>query len=568
MIKYDFLEPGDQDWRWCHEYARQVVTGEITAGRWIKLACQRHFDMLERDDLYFDENAAKSIVLWFKFIPVTDGKDVGKPTILAPWQIFVCCSLIAWKVKATGLRLFKYAYIQVGRKGGKSTLSGGLTLYMMYKSGYFRPRAYSVATKKDQAKILWSAAHTMIRLSSRLRRIFDARANDILLPEKAGEFRPLASDSNSLDGLNPLVATLDECHAIKDRNLYGVMVSAFGAQPEGLMLTITTAGTVLDGICTDLNKAGKQVLSGLAEYDEYFYAIYELDEQDQWDDPDTWEKANPGLPMGLPRMSYLMERCKEATLSTEEKANFLTKHCNLFVNGYDKWLNISEVKACSDPDLKIKDYLGKECFAALDRSRIHDLTSFTLLFPNDRGGADAFWINLLPKKTVKEATDHLQQIYRKAVAAGNLRLVDTPVIRDEHIKEVIREICNRFNVSIIGYDPWKMTEIASDMGDEDGGEGYPMVSVSQGTGNMSEPAKKLEGLIKDGTFRFNDVLFEFACTCAIAKFTDQNNMKVVRENDKTDKIDPLISCIIALSCATLQDLPDGNIYEDRGFVWL
>lgn len=552
------LEVGDQDYRWCHKYAHDVVNGDIIAGKWIKLACQRHLNDLKRKDVFFDVAAAKSVVLWFKFIPITDGKEVGKATVLLPWQIFIVCCLVAWKVKATGLRKYKYAYVQVGRKNGKSTIAGGLTLYYMYKSGYFKPRAFSVATKKDQAKELWSAAHTMIKLSPRLQSIFNARTHDILMPSKEGSFVPLASDSNTLDGKNPLMVNLDECHAIKDRNLYGVMVSAFGAQPEGLMLTITTAGTVLDGICTDLNKAGKTVLSMDVEQDAYFYAIYEVDKDDDWQHEPNWYKSNPGLGF-QPRLDYMRDRMIEASMSSEEKINFLTKHLNLFVSGYDKWLNISEVLECKFDNV-LSDYVGRECYVGIDRSRIHDITSLTLLFPNDLGGCDTFHINLLPRKTMMEATDHLKQIYRKAVAVGDLTLVDTNTIKDEQIKTIIRWVFEIFDVVMCGYDPWHMREIAEDLLEN---EGLQMVSVSQGTGNMSEPAKKLEGLIKDVTFRYNNVLFEFACSCAIAKFTEQNNVKIVRENDKTDKIDPLVSTIIALSCATLQEKPNENPYEKR-----
>ncbi|MDG1996114.1 MAG: terminase large subunit [Emcibacteraceae bacterium] len=558
---YTDLKFGDQDWRWCHKYAHDVVTGKIIAGKWIKLACKRHLNDLKRDDVYFDEVSAKSVVLWFKFIPITDGKDVGKSTKLFPWQIFFVCCLAGWKITESGLRKYKYAYAQVARKGGKSTLAGGLTLYFMYKSGYFRPRAYSVATKRDQAKILWSAAALMIRLSPRLKTIFKERANDILMPAEAGEFRPLASDSNSLDGLNPLVATLDECHAIKDRNLYGVMVSAFGAQDEGLMLTITTAGTVLDGICTDLNKAGKRVLQGDRKQDAYFYLMYEIDKGDKWDDEKNWYKANPALGF-QPKIEYLRDRCIEASMSAAEKANFLTKHLNVFVSGSDKWLNMDEVKECSfDGLLTDPEYKGRHCVVGLDRAQVHDLTSFCILFPNEEGGADIFFKNFLPKKTMVESTDYLKEVYLKASENGNLELLPTSTVRDEPIVNFIRYMADNFDVEMFGYDPWHMREIAEDLEEE----GLPMVAVSQGTGNMSEPAKKLEGLIKEATLYYNDNLFEFACSNAILKVTDQNNVKVVRENAKTDKIDPLISAIIALSCATLQKT-DENPYEHRGLI--
>ena len=92
-----------------------------------------------------------------------------------------------------------------------------------------------------------------------------------------------------------------------------------------------------------------------------------------------------------------------------------------------------------------------------------------------------------------------------------------------------------------------------------------MLSVSQGTGNMSLPAKKLEGLIKEKQIRYDSDLFEFACSCALITMTRQNNLMVYRENSKTDKIDPLIATIIALSAATLGKV-EKSVYDDRDIL--
>ena len=569
---YPDLVVGDQDYRWCHRYAHDVVNGAIIAGKWIRLACKRHLDDLERNDVHFDIVSAKSVVKWFKFVPITDGVNVGKPTILLPWQIWVVCCLMAWKNTATGFRKYKSAYVQVGRKNGKSTLAGGLTLYMMYKAP-FKPRTYSVATKKDQAKELWSAAHTMVKLSPRLKQQFLARTNDILMPAKEGYFKPLASDSDSLDGLNPTMVNLDECHAIKKRNLYDVMVSAFGAQDEGLMLTITTAGTILDGLCTTLNSNGKQVLELGLEQDSYFYAIYEIDTDDKkdWQKEKVWYKANPGLGY-QPRLTYMHEQSLESGMSSEQKINFLTKHLNIFVSGYDKWLEMDEVYKCKF-DKTYSDYAGRKCYVGIDRSKNDDLTSMCMMFPNDlftasdgsetkEGGVDCFYINLLPRATVEKSTDLLKKTYMKAIENGNLQLVDSATILNRHIDSIVEWAITNFDVEMIGYDPWHMSELAIEWEDKQ----YPVVAVSQGTGNMSEPAKKLEGLIKESTFRYNGFLFEFAAQCAMSKITDQNNMKIVKDSAKTDKIDPIIATIIALSCATLQKPVDENPYDKRGLI--
>ncbi len=362
---YPDLKPGDQDWRWCHKYCYDIVKGNIVAGKLIKRAAERHFRDLQNLEFFFDEGAAQSIVLWFKFVPITDGSLAGTPTQLSPSQIFIVVSLMAWlwssdeyedvdgiqvQTRHKGTRRFNQTFILVARKYGKTTLAAGIKLYLMYKAGH-RPRAFSLATKRDQAKEVWDTAKEMIRLSPRLSQLFEIRANDILMPNKSGYYKPLASDSKSLDGLNQTTASLDEMHAIKDRNLYGVIVSAFGAQIEYLMIVITTAGFILDGLCTDLVKNGERCLdpNDPIEQDNYFYAMFQMDSDDDWTDQRSWFKSNPDLVYGRPSIKYLRDRLQEAALSTEEKANFLTKHCNIFVSGSDTWLDITEVKANHSP---------------------------------------------------------------------------------------------------------------------------------------------------------------------------------------------------------------------------
>ena len=574
QYEYPNLEPGDQDWRWFHKYPHDILTGKVPAGRLMRLAAERHFNDLQRNDLYVDEDVAKSIVLWFKFIPITDGKDAGKPTVLLPWQIWLVVSLIAWKwnentfdedgnpMRVMGERRFNQCMALVSRKAGKSTLAAGIALYLMRKAGY-QPRAYSLATKRDQAKIVLKTAQVMIRLSPRLRSVFDARTNDIMT-NNDGEFKALASDSNSLDGLNPDFISLDECHAIKDRNLYGVVVSAFGAKTEYLNLVITTAGFILDGLCTDLHKNGEAVLEGRVEQDNYLYAIWQIDKDDDWSDPQSWYKANPGTIYGLPSMRYLHDRYKEASLSFAEKANFLTKHCNLFVNAADKWLDIDKVKACGNPDLDFNDYKDRKCYIGFDRSLAGDVTSLYVLFPEEDGGVTAFGFNLQTQAVVMESTDYLRKIYEKAEGLGHIKLISSSArIRNEHVKRLIREVFGQLpKCEHIAYDPYKMKEVALDLEEE----GLPMLAVSQGAGNLSEPAKKFEALIDDKLFRYNgDTMFEFACECAVMDVTKFNNVAVYKTDYKTEKIDPLIAVIIALSSATLFS-DNSSVYNHRGLT--
>ncbi len=587
--KYNYpelvLKPLDQDWRWCHKYAYQVLSGEIVAGFWIRLACKRHLDDLERDDVYFCPEKAASVVKWFKYIPLTDAAGF-QSTILLPWQIFFVCNLIAWlredliedpetgdvteRLGTFTYRKYDRAFCLVGRKNGKTTIIAGLMLYIMYKSPFLRPRAYSLATKIDQAKEVWSGAHAMIRMSPMLRGFFKTMKNDITMPKVNGEFKPLPNDSKSLDGKNPLVASLDECHALKDAKLYGVIGSAFGAQKEGLFITITTAGFVLDGVCTTLHKNGKMCLDDVnypkVKMENYLFLMYQIDNKrdsgidDNWEDENAWIKANPGLGY-QPQRHVLRKQFNEAKYSHEEKANFLTKHCNLFVSGADKWLDLDTVKLCRNYKMNIEDYKGRQCWVGIDRGQVSDITSICTLFDNDKGGADCFYINILPEGALREAGDQLKQTYIEARDCGDLIIVEGEVTKNKHISPYLVFLDNTFDVQMFGYDPWHMGELALDLEDE----GLEMVAISQGTGNMSEPAKKLEELILEQTFTYNSNLLEFGAQNAIMHVSTMSNVKIYRENYKTEKIDPIIATIIALSCATLQKV-DKNVYIERGLA--
>jgi phage terminase large subunit-like protein len=586
ISQYDYpdLKPLDQDWRWVHQYAHDVLTGKIPSCKKVKWMAERHVRDMERDDLYFDIAAAKSIVAWFEYCPIVKGRLSGQPMVLDPTQIFIACSLIAWKwvedkfehneeydeeiqIQHAGARRYNQFYGQVSRKYGKTSFIAGLKLYLMYKYGY-GPRVFSLATKKDQAKEVWSVAKKMINLSPRLKTIFHARANDILLPKTEGEFKALASDSNSLDGLDPIAACLDECHAIKDRNLYGVLISAFGSNEGGefLFSIITTAGYILDGLCTDIYKNGTRVLdpSNDTTQDNYFYAIFEIDERDEWDDEANWYKSNPALIYGRPSLKYLRDRFQEASMSVAEKANFLTKHCNRFVSSADIWLDYDKFLACS-AQLDFDDYKHRKCYIGFDRSQVSDITSAAVLFPDDDGGATVFVFNLQSEGAVKEAGDYLTGIYRNAEASGDLTIIKTNAIRNNDVINMIHPLWQQLpKCEAVFYDPYKMSECAHDLE----AKGVVCVSVSQGPANLSEPTKKIEQMYLNGEFRYNSsVLLDYAASCAMIDASVFGNTKCYRDPGavKTDKIDPLVATIIALSGATLQEI-ETNVYEERGMM--
>ena len=78
---------------------------------------------------------------------------------------------------------------------------------------------YSVATKRDQAKIIFNEAYNMVQQSPALRKALKKRKADLYFPTTFSRFEALSKDSGSLDGLNSHCVIIDELHGIKDRNL-------------------------------------------------------------------------------------------------------------------------------------------------------------------------------------------------------------------------------------------------------------------------------------------------------------------------------------------------------------
>lgn len=581
------IKPSDQDWRWFHKYPAQCLLGRIPACKTIKQAAYRHFHDTERDDIYVDMAKVKSIMTWFKFCPIPDGPKAGESLTLDPPLIWMTVSLIGWcwahdvyedldgikvKMKSKGLRRFKETFDMVARKFTKTTWAAAMGLYLI-KKGAFKARGYTFATTLDQAKEVWGAAASMIDLSPQLQRDFQhnkvtSNKPIISMPSKAGVLQAKAGNPDKQDGLNPVFAVLDECHAVTDYNTYGVITSAFGAQEEYLFVIITTAGTVLDGLCTQMHKMACKALDPDDEYelDTCFYAIYQLDKGDQWDDEKAWLKSNPSTIYGRPSLQYLRGEYQKALNSYEQKANFLTKNCNMFVNSASKWLDIDKVRSCTDCDLRFDDFLDRKCYIGFDRAVTHDVTSACVLFPDDDGGVTVFWFNFQTEYAVREASDYLQNVYRRAAENGHLIIIkESNVIRTEHIVQLIKDLYDRLpKCEAVFYDPYKMREPALQLEEK----GVPVVSVSQGSGNLSEPSKKLEGLIDDHMLRYDaDEMFDFACSCAVMSLTKFNNVAIYKEDWKTEKIDPLIALIICLSGATLQKV-ETNAYEQRGMLSL
>ncbi|EGQ2804660.1 TPA: terminase large subunit, partial [Staphylococcus pseudintermedius] len=186
-------------------------------------------------------------------------------------------ALFGFVDKDTGYRRYTESFFFVGRKNGKTTMLSAIALYMMIADGESGSEVYSVASKRDQANILFDQAHEMIVQSPDLNKNIRKRKSDLYFAHNFSKMQSLAKNSNSLDGLNAHLVVIDELHSIQDRNLYEVMKQSQSARTQPLLIMITTAGTHRGTIFDDLYEYACNVVDGKFNDDNFLPIMYELD---------------------------------------------------------------------------------------------------------------------------------------------------------------------------------------------------------------------------------------------------------------------------------------------------
>jgi len=280
-----------------NDYAQRVLSGEILASKFVRQAAERFLGDLEdghKRGIFYDSEAAQHITDFFGLLKHSKGEWAGSVLALEPWQKFITENLFGWK-KSEGFRRFRSAHVEVARKNGKSTLLGGIGLYLLVADDEPGSEVYACATKRDQARIIWQVAADMRDASPALKDVVGCVRNNLHHAKSRSKFEPLSSDENTLDGLNVQAGLLDELHAWPTRGLYDVLSTATGARRQALLFSITTAGFNKESICWKNRDYGTKVLAEIIEDDSYFVFVACLDEGDDWEDETKWPKANPCL---------------------------------------------------------------------------------------------------------------------------------------------------------------------------------------------------------------------------------------------------------------------------------
>lgn len=545
-----------------NRYVADVLSGKTLSCKWVKMACQRQADDLARwassGPYRFDAEKASRICRFIELLPHIRGPKAGTSIVLEPWQCFILTTVFGWLKRDTGTRRFRQVYIEVPRGNAKSTLSAGIALYMAFAEGEGGAEVYSAATTRDQAKEVWEPAWHMVKRSEGLRRKFgvEAMAHSIVQMSSASKFHPLSAADEKLDGKNIHLAVIDELHAHGDRNVHDVLETGIGKRLQSLLWKITTSGFNRTGICYEVRTYVTKILDRVIQDEIYFGIIFTIDDGDDWTTEEALVKANPnwGISVDVDTVRSLQRKAMQLASAVN---GFLTKHCDVWVSADTAWMDLRAWEACADHSLKLEQFEGEQCIAALDLASKTDIAALVLLFKRE---AEYFIFGrfYLPESTAEESTNSQ---YSGWVRSG--RLIATPgnITDYSYIEDDLRSLKSRFEITEAPYDPFQATQLATRMLDE----GFPMVEMGQTVRNLSEPMKQFEALVLSGRMKHDgDPVLAWMVSNVVAH-TDVKDNIYPRKERPENKIDGAVAGIMALGRAMVSD-GGVSVYETRGVL--
>lgn len=543
------------------QYSRDILSGKIPAGKWVRLAVERQQRDLKRKswNYRFDTEKAARICEFIECLPHIKGKWGGKGITLEPWQCFILGTVFGWVDKKTGLRRFRTALVEVPRKNAKSTLSSGVGLYMLTEDGEPGADVYSAATTRDQAKIVFADAQAMARKTPDFRECYGVAVNahNINVLATSSKFEALSAEANTLDGLNIHCAIVDELHAHKTRDVWEVIETATGARSQPLIWAITTAGSNRSGICYEQRTYVTKILDRVAEDESYFGIIYSIDDGDDWASEESWRKANPNYGVSV-NPEDLARKALKAMQMASAVNGFLTKHLDVWVSADTAWMDMRAWDRCKDETLDIEDFKDCPCWLAADLATKTDIAPLIALF---KRGDDyyAFGRYYLPQETIESSANSQYSGWERTG-----RIIATPgaVLDFSAIEDDILELCGQYKVQEIAKDPWQSAYLGTRLQDQ----GLTVVDVRQTVQMMSAPMKELESLVLSGRFHHDgDPVLAWMASNVVAHLDNKENIYPKKEQPQ-NKIDGIVALIMGLNRALVSEGP--SVYENRGVLVL
>ena len=488
------------------------------------------------DELALDQSAGVEVSEFINTFGVvtkdTVAGSAGSPLRLRGWQEELLRHAFARNEKGF---LHRVSLVGMPRKNGKSALASGIGLWSLL-AGPRGGEIYSCAADKDQARIVFKDAKSMIEAEPELNELVKLYKDAVEVPSTGSVYRVLSAEAFSKEGLSPTLVLFDELHAQPNRELFDVMSLAGGARGgiSAGIFAITTAGvktdqTGQDSIAYNLYQYGQKVARGEIDDPTFFMAWWEAAVEQDHKIPQTWRDSNPGFDDICTADDFV-----SAVRRTPE-AEFRTKRCNQWVSSQTSWLPTGSWDALVsdrviDPD---KD----EIILGFDGSFSGDTT-------------------VIVGTTIPKTEDELPHVFLvKAWEKDDSIHDDTWRVDIQQVEHTIQDFCGRYKVREVACDPYRWQRSMEVMADH----GVPIVEYpSTSPRRMVTACAKFYDYVTEKrlTHDGNPMLARHLSN-AVVKTDNSNGPRIVKENrNSLRRIDAAVAAVIGFDRAVSSKLEE------------
>jgi len=513
----------------------------------------------------FDPERVDKVLAAFGALKHVSGQWAGQPLKPDPWQVaYILAPVFGWVVfdKDAGqyVRIIRKLYVDVPRKNGKSTLLGGIAIYMLAADGEPGAQVVCAATSERQAGFVFNPIKTLANKSPALKKHVRVVGKKVLHPKSGSYIEVVSSVADAQHGANIHCSCVDELHVHKTPDLVETIETGTGSRRQPLTAVITTADSgKKNTIYARKREYVEQLARGAIKDPSTYGVVWAADPKADPFSEETQKSANPGYGIS-PTRSYLKSAAAEAQQSPADLAKYLRLHLGLRTKQETKYLDLGvwDRNGSIVDEAKLK---GRQAYGGLDLASTSDLNALCWLFPA-AVGFDAIWRLWTPEANLEALDKRTAGMATVWVRAGFLTLTPGNVSDYGYIRAQINRDRETFDVRGIAYDPWNAMSLVNDLMSDNA----PMVLTRQGLVTLSAPTKELQRILLEGTAE--RPMFRHGGNPAVRWQADNFTVKFdAAENVKPDKgaapdkIDAIAAAIDAMSLVLAMEPKRVSKYE-------
>lgn len=476
----------------------------------------------------------------------------GRAFQLDPWQERVIRAIYGPR-HPDGTRVVRRVVLLLPRGGRKTSLCAGINLlHLVGPERQPGGLVISAASALEQAEELYFETKLIVDHDKRLSKYIkplDSKSR-MTCQRASTRYRAIASDGKVQHGKTPSVVIADELHAWEGRpglRQWEALDSALVKVPGTLMIVASTSGRGQENLAWKTVEYAIKVQKGEIHDPATLPVIFMAEPEDDWQDEDVWHGVNPGLASGYPDIESYRDKAKKAAYSPFDRDMFLQFNLNRWLDQSTSPFVEMHVYDRGDfaVDLEEFELVQAPCWLGVDLSKNEDLTVVVAAWRDGDGYRVHAWF-FCPEDNLRERGERHGVDYIAWAQEGHIIPTSGNTVDLRTVEDHLRELCARFNVQEIAFDPTYGRSMMADLTED----GLPAVEFRQGWVSMAPAVKELERAILSGGFvhgghpvlrwNFSNIQVE----------TDKAGNRMFHKGKSGNKIDGAVATAMAVARAS------------------